>query len=377
LQTNGTGGVASTAAAFTPPDAGTVTFWMRSNGNPLARCRVAGLDGDWEIRQEANGNLSFDLGGEAEPHFVTTTGLSEVGRWYHVAAVFDAATDSYQVYVDGQLQKAGINANPMTQRPAAILSFGTRTGAVEYWAGALRDFRVYNRILCPTEIAELYGLVGHWKLDETNGTVAADASAFGRPGSVLGTATWIPGGKVDGALQLNGATRVEINSLLDRPRNVTLAGWANLGAADTGGAELISLGDYFAIRLNQTSTSTRAFFYDGATWPSVTVNQGYAGAGWHHFAAVFNDDGNVCKLFVDGVEVASVATTVSIPYGALGTKTMIGAHGNGSATMDFNGRVDDLRVYNRALCPTEIQALSTMGGSGYNGVRIISWVETR
>jgi len=377
LLTNGAGGIAQTASAFTPPSVGTVAFWMRSNGVPPALGRVFGVGGDWEARQMTNGILVFDLCGEGGGHFETTTPLDEVGRWYHVAATFDSATDAYAIYIDGQLHKSGTNANAMLQRPAAVLSFGTRTGVAEYWQGALRDFRIYNRLLCPSEIAELYGLVGHWKLDESSGSIAADSSGLGRSGTVIGTAAWTAGGMVGNCLQLNGATRIEVNSLMDSPKNATLSAWASLAARDSSGAELVSLGDYFFIRLDQGGATTSACFYNGTTWISVPVSQTFVGAGWHHFAAVFNDDQNYCKLYIDGVEAASLSTTVTLPFTGLGTKTLIGAHGNGGTTWDFTGRVDDVRVYNRPLCPADIQALHAMGSGGYSGVRIISWVETR
>jgi hypothetical protein len=235
----------------------------------------------------------------------------------------------------------------------------------------MRDFRVYSRRLCPAEIAELSGLVGHWKLDETSGMLAADSTAAGRDGTVIGTPTWT-NGAIDNALQLNGSTRIEINSIMNAPKNVTLAGWANLAAADSNGAELVSIGDYFAIRLNQGSTSG-LFFYNGSTWTFLSASVTFVGTGWHHFAGVFNDDQNVCKFYVDGVERASTTTTISIPYTGLGSKTLIGAHGNNGASWDFTGKVDDIRVYSRALCPGEISDLSGQGGA--SGVRIIKWVE--
>jgi hypothetical protein len=261
----------------------------------------------------------------------------------------------------------------MVQQSANILSFGTRTGSTEYWSGALRDVRIYNRKLCPTEIAALYGLIGHWKLDETSGATAADSSGMGRNMTVVGTATWASGGPVDNCLQLNGSTRAEVTSLLDNPTNVSIAAWANLTAADTSGAELVSLGDYFAIRLNEGSNS-RVLFYNGSGWTSVTVAQTFANTGWHHFAAVFNDTANTCKFYVDGAEVASVSTTVSIPYTGLGTKTVIGAHGNNGANGDFTGKIDDVRIYNRAICPSDVADLYN-GGDAFNGVQIIKWVE--
>jgi hypothetical protein len=371
LQTSGTGGIAQTASAFTPPDAGTVAFWMQSVGNPVSQSAIFGLGNNWEARQLPNGVIVFDLCGEGSNNCVTTRPLVETNRWYHVAATFDSATDSYAVYIDGKLDKAGTNTNPMTQQAGALLTFGNRTGATQYWQGALRDFRIYKRKLCASEIAELYGLVGHWKLDETSGTLAADSSGLGRNGTVIGTANWTSG-SVDGALQVNGLTRVEVNSLMGSPRNVTLAAWAYLTTADSAGSDVVSLGDYFAFRLND-GTVSRAFFYNGTTWVSAAVTQTFT-PGWHHFAAVFNDDLNVCKFFVDGAEAASVATTVTIPYGGLGTKLVIGSHGNGQTSFDLTGMIDDVRVYNRALCATEVADIEE-GGEPFGGVKIIKWVE--
>jgi hypothetical protein len=190
--------------------------------------------------------------------------------------------------------------------------------------------------------------------------------------TVIGTPVWTLGA-VDNCLRVDGSTRAEVISLLGNPKNVTLAGWANLTAADTNGAEVVSLGDHFALRLNEGSTS-RAVFYNGSSWVSCAVSQTFANLGWHHFAAVFNDDQDTCKLFIDGVEVASVNTTVTIPYGTQGTKTVVGAHGNGGTSWDFSGRLDDIRVYNRALCAGEISGLHA-GGDPFEGVKIIKWIE--
>jgi hypothetical protein len=370
LLTNGAGGIAQTSTAFTPPDVGTVAFWLRSTGAPAATARILGLGGDWEVRQQTNGTVVSDLCGDGATTICTVTPLTEVGRWYHFAATFDSSNDTYALYVDGRLERTGTNPNNMVQQAAAILSFGTRTGSTEYWSGALRDVRVYNRKLCPTEIYELYGLVGHWKMDETSGTTAVDSSGMGRNMSVVGTASWTAG-KLNNSLQLNGSTRAEVTSLMGSPKNVTLAAWANLTGADTNGADVVSIGNYFLIRLNESGAS-KAMFYNGTSWLSASISQTYTNAGWKHFAAVFNDDANTCKFYVNGTEVASVSTSVTIPYTGQGTKTVVGAHGNAGTTNDFTGNVDDVRIYNRALCPSDI---STLGSSGFGGVKITKWVE--
>jgi hypothetical protein len=255
------------------------------------------------------------------------------------------------------------------------LSFGARTGNTEYWPGALRDVRVYNRRLWAYEIAEFAGVAGYWRLNETAGAAVVDSSGWGRNGTVTGTAMWTAG-KVGNALQLDGATYVTIPGLMGAPKNVTITAWALLTAADTGGAEVISLGDYFLIRLNQSGQSL-AFFYNGTTWVSVPVNQTFLGVGWRHFAAVFDDDNNICRFYINGAEVASLVTAASISYSGLGTSVSLGRHGNGGTTTDFTGKLDDVRVYTRALCPAQIMEIVNDGGGAYQGVRILRWVETR
>jgi hypothetical protein len=92
---------------------------------------------------------------------------------------------------------------------------------------------------------------------------------------------------------------------------------------------------------------------------------------------VFDDDNNVLRFYVNGSQVASLSTTSSISYTGQGANTVIGRHGNGSSSYDFNGKIDDVRVYSRALCPEQIQEIISDGGGAYQGVKILQWVETR
>ncbi len=345
---------------------------MRSTGAPAGTASIFGLGDNWEVRHQADGTLAFDLCGNAGTSFVTSVPLNQVGTWYHVAATFNSSDDTYAVYINGALNKSGTNSNAMAAQTAAVLSFGTRTGTTQYWSGALRDFRVYSRKLCPIEIADLYGLSGYWKLDETSGSVAADSTAYGRNGTVTGTPVWVAG-KVGNALQVNSTTYMSVPSLMGSPKNVTLAAWGNLTGIDSSGAELVSLGDYIAIRLDEGG-STKMFFYNGSSWDFVSVSQTFLNKGWHHFAAVFNDDANTVMLYIDGSQVASATTNVTIPYSGLGTSLVVGRHGNNKTGWNFTGKIDDVRIYSRALCPTEIQQIKA-SGSTFGGVKVTKWYE--
>jgi hypothetical protein len=371
---NGTGGVATTSASFNPPSTGTVAFWMRPAAASTLR-RIFGNGGDWEVRQQPDNRVIFDLCGDGGTIVGTSVPLDDPARWYHVAYTFDSESDSYVIYIDGALHASGVNPVNMVKQPSGVLSFGTRTGSTEYWPGSVRDFRIFSRQLCPSEIAELSGLAAHWKMDETSGSTAADSSLAGRHAAVVGTPAW-SAGKIDNAIQFNGSNYAWLAGLMDSPRNITIAAWANLTTPDSSGAEVISLGDCFAIRLNE-GTQSKAFFFNGTTWQAAGVSQTFANAGWRHFAAVFNDDANTLKFYINGVEAASLSTTASIAYSGAGSNTFIGRHGNGNAAFDFVGRIDDARIYSRALCPSEIQQIYNSGSGGFQGVRILQWVETR
>ena len=69
---------------------------------------------------------------------------------------------------------------------------------------------------------------------------------------------------------------------------------------------------------------------------------------WIHLAATY--DGSALRLYVNGVLVATKPAIGSI------TTTNLPLHIGGDALNEwFNGRLDDVRVYNRTLTPAEIQ----------------------
>ena len=347
---------------------------MRSSGNPTSRERIFGLGGDWETRQEPDGTLSFDLGAEGPPEFVTIASLDEEDRWYHVVAVFDASDDTYEVWVDGQLDNNGTNSSDMVPQSPGLLSFGTRTGSSENWKGALRDFRVYSTKLSPAEIAELYGIVAHWTFDETSGTVAADASGRGNDAEyvaspTLGTAGAFPP-KTDNSVQLDGFSEyITANQgLLNDVEEFTLAGWfrsADLGPAKSyfGQHQLVEIGiDMSARQLDLWTDAGGSLDAPNVLMPGK----------WQHIAAVGTSSS--LTLFVNGREVATGGTGAS-DYGNNSEVFKVGEGVMESSGDYFNGRVDDVRVYQRALCPDQIHELYK--GGRPNGVRIIKWIEVR
>ncbi len=386
LLTNGTGGVAQTASSFSPPEAGTVAFWMKSSGTPASTSRLFGTGADWEGRQITDGRLIFDLCADGGSTIGTTIPLNESGRWYHVAATYDSDTDGYAIYIDGELDASGTNSNDLIAQSAAILSFGTRTGSTEYWQGALRDFRVYNRRLCASDIAELCGSIGYWTLNETTGTTAVNSAPAGTNGSYVNGVTLGETGPASGtyAAQFDGSNDyVSLPSdSSDFSQGLTFAVWARPTAAGSW-ARFIELGvtqdsyNIFLARQSTTTTLELAIHGNSSTKTYVRASSAITLNEWHHYAGTVNAAG-LAKLYKDGAEISITSgssgyPTIGVPASVTRSSNFIG-RSNWAADAYYQGKMYDARVYNRALCPTEIQALYD-GGNAFEGVKIIKWVE--
>ena len=377
LEFDGVGDTVSTNSTFDPPATGSVAFWMRSAGPLSARQRIFGVNGNWEARIETSGTISFDLG--ASPYvgnepFATTTTIDDQDRWYHIVANFDATDDSYEVFVNGELEASGISPVNLVSQPDGILTFGTRTGSTEYWEGALRDFRVYNTKLSAAEVAELYGILANWKLDESSGSVAIDSSGQGNDATYVGSPTLGEAGAyppmTNTSIRLDGSSQsVSLGtSLLNDLDEFTLAGWfrsSNLSPVKSyfGQHGLIEVGIDTANNQIELWTSQ-----GGAINASNFLTPGK----WKHVAAV--GSGTSLTLYVDGVEVAT-GGTVAITYGSNSDVFKIGEGVMESSGGHLGGRVDEVRVYHRALCPEEINAVYK--GGRPTGIRILQWMETR
>lgn len=191
---------------------------------------------------------------------------------------------------------------------------------------------------------------------EISGALGTDTSpAAGFTGTVTNV-TAVNDGTRGNVLGLAGNSYVQTTGHFGNPSDITLAAWVNLTTADSNGAEIISLGDSIGLRAD-SGGKLKGFYWDGTAYRFFETVATLAGTGWRHVALTFDDTGNAQKLYLDGSVVATTAFTGSISY-TLGADSFIGTHANGGTTTDFTGRIDDARVYSRALTGGEIAALA-------------------
>jgi hypothetical protein len=233
----------------------------------------------------------------------------------------------------------------------------------------------FNNLVIGDPLDLSSGLVGWWKLDET-ATPAADSSGNGN------SLTWTNGGgshatRIAPVLFTNSHSfstsspltspgtyleKTSVNTF--KNTSWTLSGWfkdtnpldSGSGCGDgTGASEIVNAGNDYFLRIcnssGQAVLNTQAkrttSSYDSCTSSTFGLNNNI----WHHAAA--SRSGTTLLLYLDGVKTTCTAGGTQ---NATGTTFRIGAN-SANNSYDFPGRLDDVRVYNRALTDGEIMAL--------------------
>jgi hypothetical protein len=195
--------------------------------------------------------------------------------------------------------------------------------------------------------------------DENSGTTASDGSGVGNHGTVNG-AQWTAAGRYGSGLQFDGVNdwvTVNDSASLDLTNRLTVEAWVYPTALNSWETVVLKeAGSELAYALygdNNGGGSRRP-----GAWIRIGSGASTSALGtatlptntWSHLAMTY--DGSQLRMFVNGVQVRSVARTGSI--GASSGPLRIGC--NAVWTEFFNGRIDEVRIYNRALTATEIQA---------------------
>jgi hypothetical protein len=196
------------------------------------------------------------------------------------------------------------------------------------------------------------GLVAAYGFDEPSGATATDASGNGNTGTITGAARAT--GRAGGALAFDGLddwVTVADSASLDLTTGMTLEAWVN--------PTTIS-GRWRTVLLKEAPGGMAYGLYAGedAGRPSGHVyttsevdTRGTAGLPlntWSHLAVTY--DGTTLRLYVNGTQVSSRA--VSGAMRVTGGVLRIG--GNAVWPEAFAGRIDEVRVYNRALTAADI-----------------------
>jgi hypothetical protein len=260
---------------------------------------------------------------------------------------------------------------------------------VKIWKKALTDTELTNMTSTNTQVSQsavkktiinasqntklTSGLVGLWGFNGTDisGTTVYDRSGQGNNGTTTGGVTKTIG-KVGQALSFNGTSgHVSVGDIssFNASTAFTVSAWVY----KTGNSAGTSLSGTIAgkwdspaglgwfLECNDTdhaSPNLLRFYISGVSSASTYSVGQVSNNAWHHILVKY--DGVKKYIYIDGVLDTSPNTTgtptTSTTYFEIGYY-----NGSGAFNNYFNGKIDEVRVYNRALSATEVKQLYNLG----------------
>jgi len=334
-------------------------------------CFVSGPDGDYYLSQVKAGqafdspcvnsgsNTAADLGMNLKTtrtDRIGDSGIVDLG-YHYLNAIYVGSPDldgngvvnfiDYVIFANDWQQ----TSDPCNPKSSDII----KDGRVDiYDLGVFVESWLAGSTLVPIEP----NLVGWWKFDEGNGTIAYDSAGHNN-GAISGGAAWTTG-QINGALNFDGSDDYvsvpDIDNSLDMDNQMTITAWIMLNndseiysIVDKQPSEAGSGNYHFLIMssglylLHQTGTGEEAGY--------VSTSSVTAGV-WQHVAVTLKE-GDSVKFYINGTPAGTSQTET---FGFVNNgPVLIGT--SSDFAIPFDGAIDEVRIYNRVLTAGEVASL--------------------
>lgn len=244
------------------------------------------------------------------------------------------------------------------------------------------------------------GPTAYWRLNDTGSNIT-DSSGNGRTGSTTGWFT----NRVDGAIKgdpdnrsfhygnndaQNWIPTVTANTTSGGKSTVELFmqwdGWNGMGGSSAketvfawGGEYSLTFNDG-AFGFSTKADGSDVYGIDGDAVKNLAQR-------WVHVVGVFNNGAvNASELYIDGVKQTSMSQKKGTPLASMSATNWATIAANGSSANDYNGRVDEVSTYDKALTQTDVtehfkaannySATYAYDGTGLRQSKIVNGITT-
>lgn len=208
----------------------------------------------------------------------------------------------------------------------------------------------------PTAAELKQGLIAHWSFDGQT-----DDAAGPNNGTIVGTGFNYADAKYGKGIDLDGGnTYVNVGndaSLNRTGQSITIAGWFRVDGFTDAWQALISKGENNNFRIHRHSFTNNIAYVGGN--PDVQTTQNINDGQFHHIVAI-TKEGSHKSIYIDGVlaNSSNIGTTIT----DTGADLYIGNNSN-VPNREWNGVIDDMAIWNRALEPCQATYLYSSGRS--------------
>lgn len=314
----------------------------------------AGSDNKWQFWT----GRGFNCG---SPTFsILNSNVTVSSAWTHIAGSYDGTT--LKIYVNGVLANSLVDDYTRnTSRPLRIGAGATEGAANFFFPGKIDEVRIWSDERTVSEIQanmhkELAGseanLLAYYNMSNGSGTSLTDNSTNSHTGTLNNTPAWKTSGALAGpdlALDFDGSNdhvTIPDDNALDLTNTFTIEAWVNPDVVSAGVyGRMLAKSNAFALGFNNSVirfTTYNVKDYD----LSYTIPTGT----WTHIALSL-DGNNDAIFYVNGINVGEItgtspASTNTNPL-ILGTSTYSGVE-------DYDGKMDEIRIWSDVRTPAEI-----------------------
>jgi len=322
----------------------------------------------WNIGNYFHTAWLFDVGRITKSWFYPI----RIGEWNYVTLVWKAPMMYF--YLDGEFKEAWDTGASYAITNTLPLRIGSEVGVPYWWNGETDEVRVYNKVLSPEEIRKHYLAKVHIynvkrkkhlryypgcriaiNMEERTGTKAYDLSGFRTDGTIYG-ATWNYG-KIGRGLLFDGTddyVEVDYDPKFDCADVGTVEAWVKPAKIGVIMDIVNKRKDLWKVDIYTDGTVnlrgySKGIFYNPVVGSitALTANQ------WAHIVAVWSKAEGFAKIYINGKLDNEVVWDKSFDTGPYSLVIGIGWD---KVIYPFDGLIDEVRVYARALTPEQIKA---------------------
>jgi len=312
-------------------------------------------------------------------------GTVKANQWQYVSAAWDGA--KIRCYIDGKEVASVAYSTALTPQDTSLY-IGSDGGAASYFSGIIDEVKIYQYALSPAQIKKDYndglavalstsdggqnaqaGLIGWYKMDESttdwdgagdrvndysgngnHGTASGDAHAtttakYGNAGSFDGTDDYVA---IPSGATLAGKSQATIEAWM---RADTFSQLACIYCEQTSDVGNVRIG-FFVSDSGFPALIYRDSRQDpGGSQTTLTGSTALSVSTWYHLAVVYDADKDIKIIYINGVENKRSIIAMS-GFGSSAANAIRVGDLNGSN--EFDGLIDDVKVYSLARTPDQI-----------------------